>query len=124
MGLPLFHFSISSSISRAGMKIMVMPSGKRAAIFFSASSFSSSSSALFQVAKNETTAEEWANRYNKVGVLVELAKVKELSADIMSGSIWSSVQREQMLAMGEKICSQQAKLISLLEKSSLGADSA
>ena len=74
--------------------------------------------------ENETTPEEWANRYNKVGVLVELAKVKELSADIMSGSIWSSVQREQMLAMGEKICSQQAKLISLLEKSSLGADSA
>ena len=55
--------------------------------------------------RNETTAEEWASSYSKVGVLVELAKVKEISADIMSSDIWSKVQGEQMLAMGERICS-------------------
>jgi len=62
--------------------------------------------------RNETTAEEWASKYSKVGVLVELAKVKEISADIMASDIWSKVQGEQMLAMGERICS-------LLEKNSL-----
>ena len=62
--------------------------------------------------RNETTAEEWAKQYSKVGVLVELAKVKEISADIMASDIWSKVQGEQMLAMGERICS-------LLEKNSL-----
>ena len=65
--------------------------------------------------RNETTAEEWASTYSKVGVLVELAKVKEISADIMSSDIWSKVQGEQMLAMGERICS-------LLEKNSLQAE--
>ena len=62
--------------------------------------------------RSESTAEELASDYRKVGVLVELAKVKEVSADIMSSEIWSKVQGEQMLAMGERICS-------LLEKNSL-----
>ena len=62
--------------------------------------------------RNDRTAEEWASKYSKVGVLVELAKVKEISADIMASDIWSKVQGEQMLAMGERICS-------LLEKKSL-----
>ena len=62
--------------------------------------------------RSESTAEELASEYRKVGVLVELAKVKEVSADIMSSEIWSKVQGEQMLAMGERICS-------LLEKNSL-----
>ena len=62
--------------------------------------------------RSETTAEELASDYRKVGVLVKLAKVKEVSADIMSSEIWSKVQGEQMLAMGERICS-------LLEKNSL-----
>jgi ankyrin repeat protein len=65
--------------------------------------------------RNEKTAEDWASSYSKVGVLVELAKVKEISADIMSSDIWSKVHGEQMLAMGERICS-------LLEKNSLGAE--
>ena len=65
--------------------------------------------------RSESTAEELASEYRKVGVLVELAKVKEVSADIMSSEIWSKVQGEQMLAMGERICS-------LLEKNSLSAE--
>ena len=65
--------------------------------------------------RNDRKAEEFASKYGKVGVLAELAKVKEISADIMSSDIWSKVQGEQMLAMGERICS-------LLEKNSLSAE--
>ena len=65
--------------------------------------------------KNEATPEVWASKYKQVGVLVELAKVKEVSADIVSSEIWSKVQAEQMLAMGKRICSllERSKIMSL-----------
>lgn len=64
------------------------------------------------VEKNERTPEEWAFKYDRVGVLVELAKVKEVSPEIMSSNLWSFVQREQMISMGGRMCS-------LLEKNTV-----
>ena len=64
------------------------------------------------VEKNERTPEELAFTYDRVGVLVELAKVKEVSPEIMSSNLWGFVQREQMISMGERICS-------LLEKNTV-----
>ena len=46
-------------------------------------------------AKNPKLPERWAYEFNHVGVLAELAKVKEVEADIMSSSLGELVQKEE-----------------------------
>ena len=45
--------------------------------------------------KNPKLPERWAYEHNHVGVLVELAKVKEVEPDIMSSSLGELVQKEE-----------------------------
>ena len=45
--------------------------------------------------ENPKLAERWAYNYNHVGVLAELAKVKDLDSDIMDSSLGELVRKEE-----------------------------
>ena len=45
--------------------------------------------------KNPKLPERWAYEHSHVGVLVELAKVKEVEPEIMSSSLGELVQKEE-----------------------------
>ena len=45
--------------------------------------------------ENPKLAERWAYNYNHVGVLAELAKVKDLESDIMESSLGELVRKEE-----------------------------
>ena len=58
-------------------------------------------------AKNPKLPERWAYEFNHVGVLAELAKVKEVEADIMSSSLGVLVQKEEEKEWRRKMLEQQ-----------------
>jgi len=86
--------------------------------------------------KNPKLPERWAYEHNHVGVLVELAKVKEVEPDIMSSSLGVLVQKEEekewrrkMLEQQQEwqkevvgLLKQQNRLISLLARNSSEAN--
>ena len=58
-------------------------------------------------AKNPKLPERWAYEFNHVGVLAELAKVKEVEPDIMSSSLGVLVQKEEEKEWRRKMLEQQ-----------------
>ena len=76
-------------------------------------------------AKNTKLPERWAYENNHVGVLAELAKVKEVEPDIMDSSLGKLVlkdeEREWRRQMLEQL-TEQNQLIALLAKKTFGAE--
>ena len=58
-------------------------------------------------AKNPKLPERWAYEFNHVGVLAELAKVKQVEPDIMSSSLGVLVQKEEEKEWRRKMLEQQ-----------------
>jgi len=62
-------------------------------------------------AKNPKLPEHWALEYKHVGVLLELAKVKELEADIMDSSLGMLVRKEEEKEWRRKMLEQCSKAV-------------
>ena len=56
--------------------------------------------------ENPKLAERWAYNYNHVGVLAELAKVKDLDSDIMDSSLGELVRKEEEKEFRNKMLEQ------------------
>ena len=76
-------------------------------------------------AKNPKLPERWAYENNHVGVLAELAKVKEVEVDIMDSSLGQLVLKEEEREWRRQMLEQfkqQNRLIALIAKKTLGSE--